>query len=79
MFGSVPVARKSHTSPLVNPEPEMGTSGPWVAVIAGVTTLPAGLMIATICGDGTDVNDRFADPLIVAGWLSVKPDPLELI
>ena len=79
MFGSVPLARKSHTSPLVNPEPEMGTSGPCVEVVAGVTTPPAGLMIAAICGDGTDVNDRLSDPLPVTGWLRTNPVPLVLI
>lgn len=48
-------------------------------MVAGVTTPPAGSMIAAICGDGTDVNDKLCNPLAVAGWLRVNPEPLLLI
>jgi hypothetical protein len=56
----------------------MGTSGPCEEVDAGVTTPPAGLTSAMICGDGTDVNARLGEPLAVAAWLRVT-DVLPLI
>jgi hypothetical protein len=50
-FWSVVLKRKSNTPVLLKPcEPGMIVSGPFVDVVGGVTTPPAGSMSATTCG-----------------------------